>query len=106
MTLWANGDAVRMEVLRPDGPVCSARIVPAAGEQLRIACSATVGIGSQVRLDGRDRMVLGEVVAVDRKGEEPELTISVEHLLLFSNMPEWLREGAAKVRTDFVSRGH
>jgi hypothetical protein len=100
MAILDRETLVRLEVLRPGGPVGSGRIQLAAGVRLHVVANVEVAVGSPVRLDGHDRIILAEAVAIDRSGGETVLVLEVEHLLFSKDMPKWSQGGSTDARAD------
>jgi len=78
--------SVRLEVLRPSGPVLQAQVELVSGRRVRIACECTLELGTAVQLDTAERILLGEVIALDRTPDHAAALLDVQHFLLKSDL--------------------
>lgn len=78
--------SVRLEVLRPSGPVLQAQVELVSGRRVRIACECKLELGTAVQLDTAERILLGEVVALDRTPDHAAALLDVQHFLLKSDL--------------------
>jgi hypothetical protein len=81
---------VRLEVLRPSGPVLEAQVELVSGRQVRVACECALELGTAVQLDTAERILLGEVIALDRTPDHAAALLDVQHFLLKSDLRHFL----------------
>jgi hypothetical protein len=79
-----EGSPVRLEVLQPSGSVLEVRVEVVSPRRVRVACDETLEIGTAVQLDTAGRMLLGEVVALDRTPPGAVALLDIQHCLLKS----------------------
>ncbi len=81
--------SVRLEVLRPSGPVLEAQVEPVSGRRVRVACECRLELGMAVQLDTAERILLGEVIALDRTPDHAAALLDVQHFLLKSDLRQF-----------------
>ena len=83
---------VRLEVLRPSGPVLQAQVELVSGRRVRVACECPLELGTAVQLDTAERILLGEVIALDRTPDHAAALLDVQHFLLKSDLRHFLSQ--------------
>jgi len=98
---------VRLEVLRPSGPVLQAQVELVSGRRVRVFCECPLELGTAVQLDTAERILLGEVIALDHKPDRAAALLDIQHFLLKSDLrhfqsqihkPEQASPAAAGIR--------
>ena len=81
---------VHLEVLRPSGPVLEAQVELVSGRQVRVACECRLELGEAVQLDTAERILLGEVIALDRTPDHAAALLDIQHFLVKSDLRQFL----------------
>ena len=100
---------VRLEVLRPSGPVFQAQVELVSGRRVRVACECPLELGEAVQLDTAERILLGEVIALDRTPDHAAALLDIQHFLVKSDLRQFLshlhkREPALSAPEELAAR--
>jgi hypothetical protein len=82
---------LRLQVLSEPKPVSEARVEALAGGRLLVTCGCALEAGAAVRLDASDRMILAEVLSLERSVDGTRALLEVRHT--------FLRPGAGESRS-------
>ena len=77
---------LRVVVLPPSGPGFDALVQRVDGKRLTVVCKDALPVGAPIRLDAPDRMLLAEVLAVERTPEGVLALLDVQHSLLYTDV--------------------
>jgi len=97
---------LRVVVLPPSGPGFDALVRRVDRKRITVVCKDAPPVGSAIRLDAPDRMLLAEVLAVERTPDGVLAVFDVQHSLLHADV-ERIRSnfgapGAPDVKADAV----
>lgn len=97
---------LRVVVLPPSGPGFDALVQRVDGKRLTVVCKDALPVGAAIRLDAPDRMLLAEVLAVERTPEGVLALLDVQYSLLHSHIQRIRANfgalGAPDVKADAV----
>ena len=92
---WRSGldhSRVRLEVLRSAGPVLQAQVERVSGRRVRVACECALELGAAVQLDTDERILLGEVIELDRTPDHAAALLDLQYFLLKSDLRPFLAQ--------------
>ena len=97
---------LRVVVLPPSGPGFDALVRRVDRKRITVVCKDALPVGAAIRLDAPDRMLLAEVLAVERTPDGVLAVFDVQHSLLHADV-ERIRSnfgapGAPDVKADAV----
>jgi hypothetical protein len=70
--------------------VLQAQVELVSGMRVRVACQCPLELGTAVQLDTAERILLGEVIALDRTPDHAAALLDVQHFLLKSDLRHFL----------------
>ncbi len=78
--------ALRLTVLEAAGLSFDARVERVSEKRILVACERTLEIGSAIQLDAVDRMLLAEVISLERDANETRALLEVQHAVLHADL--------------------
>jgi hypothetical protein len=88
---------LRVMVLPPSGPGLDARVQSVDRKWVTVVCKDALPVGAAIKLDAPDRMLLAEVLAVERTPVGVLALLDVQHSLLYADVQ--------RIRTNFGALG-
>jgi hypothetical protein len=77
---------LRVGVLPPSGPGFDALVQRVDRKRITVVCKDALPVGAAIRLDASDRMLLAEVLAVERTPDGVLAVFDVQHSLLHADV--------------------
>ena len=97
---------LRVVVLPPSGPGFDALVQSVDRKRLTVVCKDALPVGAAIKLDAPDRMLLAEVLAVERTPVGVLALLDVQHSLLHADVQRIRANfgalGAPDVKADAV----
>jgi hypothetical protein len=88
---------LRLAILPPSGPGFNALVQKVDRKRITVVCQDALPIGAAIELDAPDRMLLAEVLAVERIPEGVLALLDVQHSLLHTDVQ--------RIRSNFGALG-
>jgi hypothetical protein len=70
--------------------VVQAQVELVSGRRVRVACECPLELGAAVQLDTAERILLGEVIELDRTPDHAAALLDIQHFLLKSDLRPFL----------------
>ena len=97
---------LRVVVLPPSGPGFDALVQSVDRKRVTVVCKDALPVGAAIKLDAPDRMLLAEVLAVERTPVGVLALLDVQHSLLYADVQRIRANfgalGAPDVKADAV----